>query len=109
MVSLEDLGDSMPELPGLDHEVRTALEIRVKYEGYIRNQEEEVRKMQGQEETPIPEGFDYDSVPHLSFEAREKLKLRKPGTLGQAGRIAALRDGDRILLASALRQFRRGQ
>jgi tRNA uridine 5-carboxymethylaminomethyl modification enzyme len=66
------------------------LEIKHKYEGYIRRQEETAIKFVQGERKSIPAEFDYDGVPGLSLEIREKLKRVRPRSLGQAGRISGV-------------------
>jgi tRNA uridine 5-carboxymethylaminomethyl modification enzyme len=66
------------------------LEIRHKYAGYIRRQEEAAKKFTQGEGKTIPPDFDYDGVPGLSLEIREKLKQVRPRSLGQAGRISGV-------------------
>jgi tRNA uridine 5-carboxymethylaminomethyl modification enzyme len=66
------------------------LEIKHKYEGYIRRQEEAAKKFAQGEGKNIPADFDYDGVPGLSLEIREKLKQVRPRSLGQAGRISGV-------------------
>jgi tRNA uridine 5-carboxymethylaminomethyl modification enzyme len=66
------------------------LEIKYKYDGYIRRQEEAARKFAAAEAKPIPEDFDYDRVPGLSHEVRHKLKEVRPRSLGQAARISGV-------------------
>jgi tRNA uridine 5-carboxymethylaminomethyl modification enzyme len=66
------------------------LEIRHKYEGYIKRQEETARKFAQGEGKRIPTDFDYDGVPGLSGEIREKLKQVRPRSLGQATRISGV-------------------
>jgi tRNA uridine 5-carboxymethylaminomethyl modification enzyme len=66
------------------------LEIKHKYEGYIKRQEEGAKKFAQAEERRIPVDFDYDGVPGLSREIREKLKQVQPRSLGQAGRISGI-------------------
>ena len=51
----------------------------------------------------IPEAFDYEAIPSLSFESREKLGLRRPQTVGQASRIQGIRASDITLLLAALK------
>ena len=77
------------ELP-VPVEVVEQLEIRHKYEGYIRRQEESAQKFAQAERRRIPPDFDYDGVPGLSLEVREKLKTVRPQSLGQAARISGL-------------------
>jgi tRNA uridine 5-carboxymethylaminomethyl modification enzyme len=66
------------------------LEIKHKYEGYIKRQEEAAQKFAQGEGKSIPADFDYDGVPGLSREIREKLKQVRPRSLGQAGRISGV-------------------
>jgi tRNA uridine 5-carboxymethylaminomethyl modification enzyme len=77
------------ELP-VPVEVVEQLEIRHKYEGYIRRQEDSAQKFAQAEGRRIPPDFDYDGVPGLSLEVREKLKTVRPQSLGQASRISGL-------------------
>jgi len=73
-----------------DTQIADQVEIQVKYAGYIARQEEEVRRIRQQEISPIPDDLDYDAVPSLSIEVRQKLKAVKPQTIGQAGRISGV-------------------
>lgn len=63
------------------------LEIELKYEGYIQQQERMVQRLKDSEGRQIPSGFAYEEVPGLSREIRDKLKRVGPATLGQAARI----------------------
>lgn len=77
--------------PGVsDPKVAEQVEIQVKYAGYIQKQAQEVERQRAQENLPIPHDFDYDSVPSLSIEARQRLKEAKPATLGQAARVPGI-------------------
>lgn len=78
------------EEPPVPPPVIEQLEIKHKYEGYIRRQEEGARKLAQAEGKRIPEDFDYDAVPGLSLEVREKLKAVRPLSLGQAARISGV-------------------
>ena len=77
-----------------------------KYSGYINRQKEEVAKLLEHELTPIPVDFDYDAVRGLSFEVRQKLKLHRPETLGQAGRISGVTPAAISLLLIFIRSKR---
>ena len=66
------------------------LQIRHKYDGYIRRQEETAKKFGQGEGKPIPADFNYDEVPGLSGEIREKLQQVRPRSLGQAARISGV-------------------
>src|SRR5690606_30697795 len=77
--------------PGVDDgKVAEQVEIQVKYAGYIKKQLEDVERQQSQENLAIPEDFDYDQVPSLSIEARQRLKQARPATVGQAGRVSGI-------------------
>lgn len=74
--------------------LKEKIEIEIKYEGFIKRQLNEAKHFEKLEKKKIPEGIDYDKVPNLSFEAREKLKKYKPLNLGQAQRIPGIRASD---------------
>jgi len=78
------------EEPPVPPAVVEQLEIRHKYEGYIKRQEETARKFAHGEGKSIPADFDYDGVPGLSGEIREKLQQVRPRSLGQAARISGV-------------------
>lgn len=80
-----------PELP---EDVREQVNIEIKYEGYIRRQRIQVQAFKKMEKRKIPENFDYDEVPSLRIEARQKLKKIRPASLGQASRIAGVSPAD---------------
>ena len=71
-------------------QVAEQVEIQARYAGYIARQQEEVTRARRQEETPLPDGFDYAAVSGLSNEVRQKLAAVRPGTLGQAARIPGM-------------------
>jgi tRNA uridine 5-carboxymethylaminomethyl modification enzyme len=73
-----------------DRAVKRQIEIEAKYEGYIRRQEEAVRKMKELEGMKIPADFDYTAVPGLSNELKVKLIRVEPATVGQAERIPGM-------------------
>jgi len=78
------------EEPPVPPAVVEQIEIRQKYEGYLRRQAETAQKLKQWEGRRIPEDFDYDRVPGLSHEVRHKLQLVRPQTLGQAARISGV-------------------
>lgn len=78
------------EQPPVPEKVIEQLEIKYKYEGYIQRQREAVRQFARLEQKRLPEDFDYDAVPGLSNEIRQKLKEIKPISLGQAARISGI-------------------
>ena len=78
----------------LSEEVVQQIEISLKYAGYIDRQETEVQKFKGMEEKRIPAWIDYNSIPSLRTEAKQKLNTIRPGTLGQASRISGVSPAD---------------
>jgi tRNA uridine 5-carboxymethylaminomethyl modification enzyme len=87
LTTLYRLSGEEPQVPSA---VLEQLEIKHKYEGYIKRQEEAAKKFAQGEGKSIPMDFDYDGVPGLSLEIREKLKQVRPRSLGQAGRISGV-------------------
>ena len=78
------------------------VEAEVKYEGYIKRQAMEVERLKRLESRRIPERFDYAEVTGLSAEARARLEQRRPLTLGEASRVAGVRQADVQLLLVVL-------
>lgn len=78
------------ETPPVPEAVQEQLEINYKYEGYIRRQLEAVRQFAALEKKRLPPDLDYDQIPGLSNEVRQKLKEIRPLSLGQAARISGI-------------------
>ena len=85
-----------------DHEAELRVETEVKYEGYLRRQEEDIRQFRKSEEMKIPEPFDYHSLRALSIEGKEKLSRVRPKSIGQASRISGVTPSDVSVLMIAL-------
>lgn len=79
-----------------------ALEIELKYEGYITRQEAAIERLRASEEKTIPRWIDFARLDGLRFEARQKLASIRPETLGQASRISGVTPADLALLAVVL-------
>jgi len=77
-----------------NEEVLTQIEIELKYEGYIKRQNEQVEGFKRNEEIRIPEEFPFNNIKSLSTEALDKLKKIKPKSIGQASRIAGVNPSD---------------
>lgn len=80
-----------PALPPL---VREQVEIRIKYDGYIRRQLDDVEQFRKLEGKLLPEGIDYQGIPSLRLEARQKLERIRPRSFGQASRISGVSPAD---------------
>lgn len=83
--------DDRPELPW---DVREQVNIHIKYEGYINRQEKQVHQFRKLERKLLPDDIDYEKIPNLRNEARQKLSLYRPASLGQASRIAGVSPSD---------------
>ncbi|MFQ6112606.1 MAG: tRNA uridine-5-carboxymethylaminomethyl(34) synthesis enzyme MnmG, partial [bacterium] len=87
-------------------QVRQQVDIEIKYEGFIRRQNQQAQRVRQLDSKPIPRGFDYLSINSLSAEAREKLQKVQPQTIGQASRISGVSPADiSILLVHITRQM----
>ena len=87
---------SLPE--ELKFEIMEAAEILVKYEGYIIRERELAEKSMRLEDMPIKPDLQYDSIKSLSTEARQKLTLHRPATIGEASRIPGVSPADISIL-----------
>ncbi len=80
-----------PEMVGeLTREEKSILENRIRYQGYIRREQERLERLKPFGLRPIPESFDYTAVPGLSREVVEKCGRRRPRTVGEAARISGV-------------------
>ena len=87
-------------------EVLEQVEINIKYEGYIKKALKEADKLKQMENVKIPEDLDYNLVPNLASEARQKLDKIKPITLGQASRISGVNPSDIAILSVYLKRYK---
>ena len=101
-VHYRDLAQFDPDFPDLPEEVAEQVEIRVKYEGYIQRQLQEVADFQKMEDHALPPALDYSAIQGLRLEAREKLQAVRPLNLGQASRISGVSPADIAALMIAL-------
>ncbi len=83
------------------------LNVEVKYEGYIKQQNDEIEKLKQQEKTALPENFDYSAIKGLRIEAIQKLNKIQPQTLGQASRISGVSPADITVLSIYLKAKKR--
>lgn len=87
-----------------DRDACERLELEVKYEGYLKRQEEEVKQFQRSEGMVIPDTFDFSAVKALSNEGKEKLQRVRPRSIGQASRISGVTPADiSVLMVSIAR------
>lgn len=93
-ITYEDLKPFDLTREDLPYEVFEQVEISVKYEGYIKKQEAQIKEMRRLEAKRIPEDIDYSTLKGLRLEAIEKLSAVRPQNLGQAGRISGVNPAD---------------
>ena len=86
-------------------EVINEMNITIKYEGYIKQQLEEIEKFKKNESLLIPEDFDYTKYHGLRLEAIEKLQTIRPISIGQASRISGVSPSDIAVLSVLVKKF----
>ena len=94
------------ERPELTEDIREEVEIQIKYEGYIKLQEEQVEKFKKLESKKIPETINYDDIKGMRLEARQKMNKIKPISVGQASRISGVSPADVSVLLVYLEQIK---
>jgi tRNA uridine 5-carboxymethylaminomethyl modification enzyme len=98
------VGDERAVSLRLNREVLERVEIEVKYEGYLKRQQEQIEAFERSEHAAIPDGFDFGAVKSLSKEGREKLEKVRPRSIGQASRIGGVTASDLSVLMVSLRR-----
>lgn len=93
-LSYEILSEIDPSRPLLSWRVREQVNIRIKYEGYIARQMQQVEQFKKLEDRKIPEDFDFMSLSGIRLEAKQKLTKIRPSNIGQAGRISGVSPAD---------------
>ena len=103
--TLEAVAGDLPGLLDLPAEVRRLLEVELRYAGYVERQATQVERHKQLEDVPLPEGLDYAGLTALRFEARQKLAVVRPRSLGQASRISGVNPADIAVLQVHLRKL----
>jgi tRNA uridine 5-carboxymethylaminomethyl modification enzyme len=98
-----DLAEGRSDLPS---DVIEQVEIRVKYQGYIEQEERAAQRCKGDESVLIPPWLDYWMIPALRYESREKLSRVRPENLGQAARITGVNPADIAVLSLIIKRGR---
>ena len=93
-ISYDDLSPVDDDRPDYPYEIFEQVEIAIKYEGYIKRQEQQIKEMRRIECKKIPDDIDYSSLKGLRLEAIEKLSKIRPENLGQASRISGVNPAD---------------
>ena len=105
-LSYEAVKEIDPKRPELEWDVAEQVNINIKYEGYIRRQQQQVAQFKKLENRKLDEKFDYSSVKSLRMEAVQKLNLYKPMSIGQASRISGVSPADISVLLVHLEQLK---
>ena len=103
-LSYDMLAELDPEREPLPEDVKEQVEIELKYSGYIERQQRQVDQFKKTENRKIPADLNYDDVPSLRIEARQKLKQIRPENIGQASRISGVSPADISVLLVYLKQ-----
>lgn len=94
-----------PQRPNLPDDVAEQVNINIKYDGYIKRQMKQVESFKKLENKKLEKNFDYDAVHGLRIEARQKLNLYQPVSIGQASRISGVSPADISVLLVYLEQY----
>ncbi|HCD72221.1 MAG TPA: tRNA uridine-5-carboxymethylaminomethyl(34) synthesis enzyme MnmG, partial [Thermovirga lienii] len=103
----EIINKIVPSDKSLEKEVIDRVSLEIKYDGYIKRQLKQVERMKNMEKVKIPEDMDYDQVPGLLNESRQKLKKIKPQNLAQASRVSGVTPADIQILWIEIEKRRR--
>ena len=106
-LNYEILAEIDPDRQPLPEDVIEQVEIEIKYEGYILRQLRQVEQYKKMEEKKIPQDIDYDDILSLRLEARQKLKIFQPISVGQASRISGVSPADISVLLIYLEHRKR--
>ena len=101
---LKEIDENRPKLTKMEEK---QVEIQIKYEGYIKLQEEQVEKFKKLEKKMLPNDINYEKIKGLRIEARQKLNKIKPNSVGQASRISGVSPADISVLLIYLEQIKR--
>ena len=104
-LSYEIIGEIDRDRKKLPASVIEQVEIEIKYEGYIVRQKRQVEQYRKMEKKLIPQEIDYDDVSSLRLEARQKLKMFRPASIGQASRISGVSPADISVLLVYMEKF----
>ena len=103
-MSLRRLAEIWPELSGVDPAIAAQVEVDARYAAYVDRQDADVAALRKDEAISIPAAFDYEALPNLRAELREKLIAQRPATLAQAGRIEGMTPAALMQLLAAVKK-----
>jgi tRNA uridine 5-carboxymethylaminomethyl modification enzyme len=103
--AVADASTDLPSSPELAIQITQQVEIQLKYQGYIDRQEEDIKKLKRQDDTPLPEDFDYQQMQGLSNELKQKLQKVRPENIARATRIPGMTPAAISLLLIYLKKY----
>jgi tRNA uridine 5-carboxymethylaminomethyl modification enzyme len=106
-ITLSHLAAVWPELASIPKAIAEQIGIEALYAAYLERQSEDVAALRRDEALGLPEDIDYDAIGGLSAEVRQKLKVVRPRTLGQASRIEGVTPGALTALLGHVKRLRR--
>ncbi len=103
--AISEVSADLPASPELARQITEQVEIQLKYQGYIDRQEEDIKKLKRQEDTPLPDDFDYQQMQGLSNELKQKLQKVRPENISRATRIPGMTPAAISLLLIYLKKY----
>ena len=97
-MDIDDLIAIDPSFKDEEREILLYAQTEIKYQGYMKKQEQSIKELKRMENKEIPKDIDYDKIKGLRIEAKDKLKKIQPLTLAQAGRISGVNPADILVL-----------
>ncbi len=108
-ISLEVVGRVWPQFANLDQRTAELLEIEAGYAVYLERQTSDINRLRKEEARSIPGDFDYDDLPGLSNELKQKLLARRPGSIAAAERMEGMTPAAMAIIVTRLRALERGR
>lgn len=106
-ITYENLREIDPDRPDIGRRIANQVEVQIKYEGYIRKQEQQVERFKKLENKRLSEDINYMDIKGIRTEAAQKLNVLKPESLGQASRISGVSPADINVLLIYLEKIKR--
>ena len=106
-IDIFDIKEYFKIFDNYDYDLLEKVNINIKYEGYLKQQEEDIEKALANEKLTIPTDFCYENIKGLREEAREKLAVIRPLNIGQASRISGVSPADISVLSIYVKKFKK--
>lgn len=103
-IIIDDFKEVDKDIEKISYDQKMALYTRIKYEGYIQRELNDIKKFKKMDDISIPKDFDYNKVEGLSLESKHRFNMVRPYSIGQAGRITGIRPSDLTLIMVYLKK-----